>query len=142
MVKLIWIDNDISILRAEQFDLELLEVESLFFERPSMALDWFEDSRSELGDLRAIVVDAMLPRNSDRRFACEDDTPVGVLFCKRLMDLEQWEDLKPKIVLYTRLPNGPRLQEVRAQAEVLELELNHKSMTSRIALWLREEGKI
>jgi hypothetical protein len=138
----IWVDDDRTLIIPEMFDLEVLEYETKLFSLPSTALDWISANHEAALQARAIVVDALLPRCSDPRFTVDMKKPAGLVLCELLEGLPIWPDLRKRITLYTRTPPGEKLDRIKQLAKALELEVLPKSVTGRIALWLKVNNKL
>lgn len=138
----VWIDDDPNLLNAERFDLRDLGYGVVAFSNAGTALDWLVDNQEKRALAHAIIVDALMPSYDDNRFISRDDLPAGLLLCRELSTLPDWSSLRPKCVLYTRLPGGVRLERVKAQAQGMELFFCRKSRSSRIAVELLKQGII
>jgi hypothetical protein len=138
----LWIDDDEALIEPERYDLEVMGVEPKVFALPSSALDWIINNRTGAEAASAIVVDALLPRCEDVRFKSSAGIPSGVVLCEALSKVEFWDILKPKVRLYTRLPDDDRYNQIAEAARHLGLQVFRKTITSRLALWLQEDGLI
>lgn len=137
---IIWIDDEPSHLEGEMYELEVCRIPYRTFNHPIEALHWFRANVDAVQKARAIVVDVLMPSRGIREFVSEDGTPVGIMFLKILQseNFIDWEQLKPKVALYTRLPEGNSLTTARSFAQSEGIELLKKTVDSRIAVQIME----
>jgi hypothetical protein len=140
----LWVDDEPRLMDAELFDLENHFFVPVAFQWVGDALDWLEKNISELAKLERAVIDVQLPSRADPRFTSPEGVPVGVKFCECLMlNAELWQLIKPKIVLYTRLPSSsPAASHAQSFSNANGIVFKKKFAASRVAIDLIQEKLI
>lgn len=137
----VWVDDEPLLMDSELYDLETNGFEPLPFQWVGDALDWLLSAPPDLDHLRAIVIDIQMPSRGDKRFSSEDGVPVGVRLCEVLVrSNEIWPKVRPKVILYTRLPSSsPSVRFAMNFSVEHGVKFLKKTAVSRVAVELIQD---
>lgn len=132
-----WVDEEENAAFPEMIQLRFHGLNVEFISDVVQALDRITSDEFDPLIYRAFVIDAHMPNHGDARFerrSILDRSLAGVRLCDILVaDYSGvWEGLRGRTLIYTMLPQSPRVDVVRLFANQNDIAFVHKSNDGQI----------
>jgi hypothetical protein len=120
--RVLWVDDDAALAYPDIIDLQLRKYEVTHIREADRAIDWFLENRLVVKSYCRFLVDVQLPTNGDSRFNPEEMAGelahgrfAGMKICELLSQnlASEWDYIRPRLVLFTRLLNNDRIQVIQ-----------------------------
>jgi hypothetical protein len=142
---ILWIDEEENAAYPEMIQLRFYGYEIDFMPDVVEALNTVTSAAFDPSKYGAFVIDAHMPNYGDARFERQsilDRSLAGVRLCDILVNdfTDLWDTLRNRTLIYTMLPQSPRVDIVRLFAASNNIAFVHKSDDGQIYDHLRKMG--
>jgi CheY-like chemotaxis protein len=147
MKRIFWIDDDIGVALPDVTFLKYHGYAVDIARNATEGIDWFAEHKLELGTHCAYIVDVQLPTDGDSRFSGDSRAVfAGLRICEILksevLTASEWEAVRQKLLLFTRLPNTQRMRRIQEFATANKIHFVHKSPTDSLLSQLASIGLV